>query len=187
MASASRSPGSNPAAPRVTRGNVVLLVFAALWVTGVAAGFRALWVFSGTSGAAGAPSNDWPSDSALPRHAGHATLLMFLHPRCPCSRASLNELDRLLTSLEGKLEATVGVSVAVDEGGREASRFGAETSGYCVVYAANGTLLFRGGITAARAHEGENVGSERIVSLVTTGHSDREEAAVFGCGLKDPG
>jgi hypothetical protein len=72
-----------------------------------------------------------------------------------------------------------------DEGGREGSRFAVGTSGGVVLYDTRGRLLFRGGITAARGHEGDSFGQERIASLLTTGAADRADAPVFGCALED--
>ena len=76
-----------------------------------------------------------------------------------------------------------GVAVLRDEQGREASRFAVATSGGVVLYDARGRLLFQGGITAARGHEGDSFGQERIASLLTTGAADRADAPVFGCAL----
>ena len=91
---------------------------------------------------------------------------MLVHPRCACSRASVDELAGLLLDVGGRADATVlfwtpegagdgwaegdlwatagaipGVRVMVDEGGREAARFGAHTSGQTVVYDADGNPL----------------------------------------------
>ena len=66
-----------------------------------------------------------------------------------------------------------------------ASSFAVATSGGVVLYNARGRLLFKGGITAARGHEGDSFGQERIASLLTTGAADRAAAPVFGCALED--
>jgi len=84
-----------------------------------------------------------------------------------------------------------GVSVVSDEGG-EAARFGAFTSGQALLYDSNGNLLFSGGITSARGHEGDNNGVNAIQSLVASAGADagpRAESTtpVFGCPLQDPG
>jgi hypothetical protein len=78
-----------------------------------------------------------------------------------------------------------GVTVLRDPEGAEASRFAVATSGAVVLYDPAGRLLFRGGITAARGHEGDSFGQERIASLLTTGAADRADAPVFGCALED--
>ena len=41
-------------------------------------------------------SQRWPPSSQIPLDQTSPTLLLFLHPRCPCSRSSLAELERLL-------------------------------------------------------------------------------------------
>jgi len=74
------------------------------------------------------------------------------------------------------------VHVLRDEDGAEAARFGAATSGTVALYR-DGKLLFNGGITPARGHEGDSFGKERLVSLLTTGKADRNDAPVFGCSL----
>jgi len=116
---------------------------------------------------------------------------MFAHPRCPCTRASINELAVLMAQCEGKLNAHVAffqpddaksdwsqtdlwfsasripdVEVFADEEGSEARRFGAATSGQVLLYDSDGELLFQGGITSARGHAGDNVGRSSIVRLL---------------------
>jgi hypothetical protein len=131
-----------------------------------------------------------------------------VHPQCPCSRASLAELDRIMTRVSGRVSAHVlflrppgvpdgwergtswdgiarvpGISVHVDEGGREAALFGASTSGQIVVYDADGHLRFSGGITAARGHEGDNPGADAVVAVVQGGTAQAPRTPVFGCSL----
>jgi len=73
----------------------------------------------------------------------------------------------------------------VDENGAEAQRFQSKTSGQTVLYAPSGELLFHGGITIARGHEGDNPGVDVIESLLQ--HKDAAPVAastpVFGCEL----
>jgi hypothetical protein len=76
-----------------------------------------------------------------------------------------------------------GAAALRDDDGIEAARFGAATSGFTVVYDAHGRLLFRGGLTASRGHEGDSFGQRRVVSLLTTGAADRSDSPVFGCAL----
>jgi hypothetical protein len=133
---------------------------------------------------------------------------MFAHPHCPCSRASISELARLMPRLPAGTGAHVvfvrpagtaadweqtdlwrsaasipGVSVSRDDDGVEAERFHALTSGLTLVYGSDGRLLFHGGITASRGHEGASFGQRRILSLLTTGSADRNDSPVFGCAL----
>ena len=139
---------------------------------------------------AGTPPALWPAQSRIARKPGSLSLVMVVHPHCPCSRASIEELADLMVQAHGRLEASVvfikppgftsnwaktslwrsaaaipGVSETVDDG-REARLFGAATSGQTMGYDRNGRLLFSGGITAARGHLGDNPGASAITALL---------------------
>jgi hypothetical protein len=177
-----------------------------LWAVAVLAGFAILWKYKSTpSGEETAPRR-WPQASSIRARPGRATLVMFAHPSCPCTRASVAELAQLMERMRDRLQAFVlfsaepgqsastdlwssaaripGVTALRDEGGREAEHFGAMTSGVSVVYDANGALLFKGGLTPARGHEGDSFGRERILLLLNGGTADRADAPVFGCALQ---
>jgi hypothetical protein len=136
---------------------------------------------------------------------------MLAHPRCSCTRASLNELAILMTRAAGRLSATVifvrpdgtppgwddtdlrrtaaaipGVHVLTDSAGLEASRFGAWTSGQVCYYDAAGRLAFSGGITAGRGHEGDNAGRSSLEARLAGYDSGPRHTAVFGCSLFGP-
>src|SRR5262245_15610327 len=49
----------------------------------------------------------WPAVTALSLAEDRPTVVMFIHPRCPCTRASLNELEVLLTQFPKKFQAHV--------------------------------------------------------------------------------
>jgi hypothetical protein len=189
--------------------NVVVLI--AVWALGVGYGMHRLWQYKTTAGAKAEARSSWPASTKLTRSPDHATLVMMAHPYCPCTRASVSELSVLMTQLQGRVSAYVvfdipesetadfeendlwrtaaaipGVTVVRDDGGAEAARFGAKTSGQTFVFDPEGTLLFSGGITGARGHAGDNLGRKWIVDLVRTGKSDGAQTAVFGCGLEDP-
>jgi hypothetical protein len=87
------------------------------------------------------------------------------------------------TSLWEAAQRIPGVNVVTGHEGQEARRFGARTSGQVVLYDPSGRLLFQGGITAARAHEGDNAGRTAVIEWVTSGHSMVRQTRVFGCGL----
>jgi hypothetical protein len=157
-----------------------------------------------------------PSPLQMPTEIGPpsariAILLMFLHPHCPCSRASVGELALLMTRCRGRLRAEVyfcrpagvssdwektdlwnraaaipGVHVISDIAGMKARRMNVRTSGETVLYSADGHLLFHGGITLARGHSGDNAGRAAIVSLIETGRASRTTHPVFGCSLLGP-
>src|SRR5580700_5088255 len=68
----------------------------ALWLLLVGAGFAAILNYQTASGAAGVTPQQWPAQTRIALAADRQTLIMFVHPKCPCSRASLEELNRLL-------------------------------------------------------------------------------------------
>lgn len=187
------------------------VVAGAIWLLAVTAGFGALLRYASTP----APPDDsaparWPATTALTRAGARSQLVLFAHPHCPCTHASVTELARLMGRFHDRLDARVlivqppgagdewsdsalrerargipGVKVFLDRDGVEARRFGAVASGTVLLYDRGGRLLFHGGITASRGHEGRSFGQERIASLLTTGRADSDQAPVFGCVLFD--
>jgi len=89
------------------------------------------------------------------------------------------------TDLWNQAAAIPGVRLIRDDGDVETRLFGAETSGQAFLYAADGRLLFRGGITPARGHSGDNSGRSAIQSIVAGGRADQIETPVFGCHLRE--
>jgi len=182
----------------------------AAWMSAVLGGFFWLSSYKATVGARLAAPVGWPASTTVGREPGRPTLVMFAHPHCPCTRASVSELARLAAGhpelstrvlflkpedvpdgweRTGLWRTVAGIPGAVplrDDRGREAARFGAVTSGFTILYDADGKLLFSGGITASRGHEGDSFGRRRIASLLRTGSADRRDAPVFGCALPAP-
>lgn len=191
-------------APRTRRAAVIAGV--ALWAAGVAGALWGLTLYKSTPGAEGAAPAVWPAASTLARDPARPTLLMFVHARCPCTRASVSELATLVAHTAERARVVVvadepnagtesltrarsipGVVVIGDAGGIEARRFGALTSGFTAVYDASGALLFRGGITGSRGHVGDNVGraaAERAVLAAARG-DEPQHTPTFGCSLFD--
>jgi len=198
-------------APPRKRGWWVLM--GVLWLGGVAGGSLAMARYALTPGESLEPPSRWPGDSGLPRVEGRPTLVMLAHPLCPCTRASLGELAGVMAKAQGRLDAFVlflkpegtgqdwekgalwrsaaaipGVTALRDEGGAQAERFGAITSGQVLVYDAGGALRFSGGITPARGHAGDNAGRAAVEALLgdETAPLARAEHAVYGCELANP-
>jgi hypothetical protein len=188
----------------------VLAPLIAGWLTVVAAGLGTLTYHSFVAGEQAVVPALWPRDSALGLAAQGPTLVVVAHPQCGCTRASIAELDRLMTRIGGQLTAYVlfsvpagmddegretelfrqasaidGVTVIADRDGVEAARFGAATSGQVYLFDAAGELRFEGGITPSRAHEGDSVGRQQIIALVEGDTTQRKASAVYGCGLWD--
>lgn len=202
-----QDPTCTPAARRPTTSLIGQIV---VWLSCVALGLAALFLYSVNAGTAGEAPRSWPTHTRVPWVDGAPQLVMVAHPRCSCTRASIAELSRLMTRLNGKLRAHVlflrpngkgadwertdlyesaalitGVTVHTDVGGDEVRRFGAATSGQVYLYGTNRRLVFSGGITPSRSHQGDNVGRRRIVELVTLGETERDSSTVYGCPLSE--
>lgn len=182
------------------------------WLATVVTGFCMLWGYENTPGKSSRPPLDWPSESEIEPGTDRPTLLLFAHPRCPCTRASIRELSLIMARCQELVETRVlfirpaefdvdwektdlwrtasgipGVRVRADIGHEEARRFQVRTSGVTLLYDTAGRLLFRGGITGSRGHQGDNAGRSAIVSLLTGGEAEREETFAFGCALNSTG
>lgn len=174
----------------------------------IGGGFASLERYTNTPGREAAAPSRLPQLAALPLSSDKPQLLMFVHPRCPCTRASLEELARVLAQsprpadvrvlftvpanagdawrrggLWDQAAAIPGVQTQTDAGGALAKRFGAVTSGQVLLYAPDGRLLFRGGITGTRGHEGDNPGSDAVLDRLTDSSLPCRRNPVFGCAL----
>lgn len=175
------------------------VVLVAGWLTLVGVGARAIYAYSTTPGEQAPAPSRWPTDSTLDRPSNRLVIVMFVHAECPCTRASLHELGELARGAEHRASIRVvfdqagdawelagtiaGATRVLDPLGREASRFGAKTSGHVVVYDAGGTQRYAGGITGSRGHVGDNMG-RRIIEGLLAGSSHGELGyPVFGCAL----
>jgi hypothetical protein len=150
----------------------------------------------------------FPAHSAIALEGSRPTLILFAHPLCPCTRASFDELKDILAQVQGKVSVYVvftvakglpdswkdgdlrmaaasypGIRIVEDDGGAEAQRFGVTGSGHCLLYAPSGQLLFSGGITGSRGHDGDNAGQLAVVDLIQSGHAAITRTPVFGCSL----
>ncbi len=178
------------------------------WTLAVGTGLWGLHAYEATPGRPGDPRPCWPEGGRLRPVPGRPTLLLFAHPRCPCTRASLEELARIMERCQGAVtahvvffrpsvspepwrttdlwtcaEAIPGVRVLDDPEGSEAARFGAETSGHVVLYDRSGELVYAGGITPARGRVGDNPGRDQVIRHLAGLPTIRAEAPVFGCSI----
>jgi hypothetical protein len=178
------------------------------WMLAAVGGLYFLNSYSGAPGAVGAVPSVWPRESALVLAEDKPTLLMFLHPKCSCSVASLHEFEKIITkskdrshnvlvfiapastsaawqnsSLRKEAEKIPYTRVWSDYDGKEAARFGAETSGQVLLYRGDGALAFAGGITSSRAHEGDNRGEDTVLALLNGQQVAKPSSNVYGCGL----
>jgi hypothetical protein len=179
-----------------------------LWLFAVGTGIVMILDYENASGSTGTAPEHLLSGTQIPLDHNRDTLIMFAHPRCPCTRASLGELNRLLAQSNGRIAAHIfffrppgyaadwtrtdlwrsaaaipGVAVQDDVDDALARKFGAETSGYVLLYDTHGKLLFRGGITGSRGHAGDNAGETAIISLAMGQSTTVTQTPVYGCSL----
>jgi hypothetical protein len=164
--------------------------------------------YGGSPGTSQAAPPQWPVESSIHLSERGATLIIFAHPHCPCTRASLGELEEIVarsgstvttsvvflkpvgsddswdrTDLVQTAAAIPGVHVIHDLDGAEARLFGATTSGQALLFNARGELLFNGGITQARGHAGDNAGRFAIESCLANRAPACLQTPVFGCPI----
>jgi hypothetical protein len=164
------------------------------------------------------PPVRWPKDTRLARNKSGDSLLVFVHPHCPCTQATIVELERLLSSFQStgrldRLELWVVAAIprrapkewsftslierslrlpnaklCLDDGGTEASRFAALTSGTVMLYSPGGRLRYAGGVTVARGHAGANAGIRALARLLTGESGSTSAVPALGCRLvlEDP-
>lgn len=187
-----------------------LFVVAVVWFATAASGMAGLWAYATTPGPRVEGPASWPAETRVSRAAQDSTLVVFLHPHCPCSQATLGELLTVLSRVRHTVHVDVrfyrpakaepgwehtdlwrmaasipGVVVSADDDGAEAGRFGAMVSGQALLYDAGGRLLFSGGITGARGHAGDNDGALALVSLIDGQTPPASRSRVFGCFLRN--
>jgi hypothetical protein len=197
----------------IFKKQAVVAAAVALWLQAVVFGFRMLWQYSATPGHPASPPISWPKRAPFERRNGKATLVMFVHPQCPCSRASLGELAIIAAHSQEHLDAVIffyrpakrasdwartdlwqtaahinNVRAFEDPDAQAAQTFGAFTSGQTLLYGSDGKLLFKGGITASRGHSGDNAG-RRVIGALLNGEAIAQNrlpiiTPVFGCSLQ---
>lgn len=182
-----------------------------VWLVLVAGGMAALGRYEFTPGRGARPAEVWPATSRLTRETGRATVILAAHPRCPCTRATLSELERIQARARGRFKLHVlfyqppsappewrsGISWEIAKGlpdtqlhpdpeSREAGLFDAYTSGQVVAYDAGGKLIFSGGITGSRGHSGDNAGADELLRVLAGQPvAPNFSSHVFGCSLRE--
>jgi hypothetical protein len=185
--------------------------FAAMvWVTVLVSGFGALIQYQMRAGAPAVASSEWPRGADLKFDPLRCNLVMFAHPKCPCTNASLEELKVALTLGRGEISPTIcffdpdgvpedwtqtslvraarkipGLNVVIDQNGTIAAKFGALTSGQVLMFDGRGRRVFAGGITGSRGHAGYNRGLAFVLGLAKGDIREPQQAPVFGCALHD--
>ena len=182
-----------------------------VWSVACAAGFWKLWVYGNTPSVSGEmnPAN-WQIPAELVVTEDVHAMYVFAHPKCPCTRATFNELERLQAQFEGRMAIRVvffepmdadaswrrtglwaqasqfpNAEIIPDPGGALAHSAGATSSGTVGVFDPDGQLLFWGGITPSRGHEGESVGLISVRSVLSGGEPIQSRCDAFGCEIFD--
>lgn len=187
---------------------IFLMALSALWCLGVFAGFTWLTTYAATAGKPATPPKQIQL-TPFSQVSSNEQLLVFLHPHCSCSQATLHELDRVLASVAHKPDVHIffadvrehdsiktsalwqqaqlidDAKISIDENDL-AQQLSVHTSGGMLLYNMDGKLLFNGGITASRGHEGDNAGKAQLVNALKTSLDTSSQAAVFGCALSSP-
>jgi hypothetical protein len=188
-------------------GRQISIVSLVLWAAGVVTGFGLLAIYDATSGRAAGAKTRWPEGTPLTLNPDHPTLVLFAHPQCPCTAATMETLNRALAQASGRAEVMVyfyddpalgahwtnspvwrdaaaipGVKVYKDELGEMARAFGAFTSGQALLYAPDGKLIYQGGLTPARGQPGDGT----VLSTWLIDGTGPSTAPVFGCSLLGP-
>ncbi len=175
-----------------------LWIMVGLWVLLSGAALFVMADYGSEPGEAGAAPEIWPSalSTGIVPTPGKPTVVLFAHPLCPCTRATLVELESLTNRLYGLFDLHVlfyepadvsampavwaasdlkhmasklpGTRLHKDTNGELAKYFGAYTSGQVLLYGTDNRLRFAGGITPSRGHAGENPGRATLISSIMT-------------------
>ncbi|MBS1969160.1 MAG: hypothetical protein JSU04_02570 [Bdellovibrionales bacterium] len=169
---------------------------------------KILWNYQTTPGVQQKKTTRILNTSLIQLTSQQPTLIMFAHPQCPCTKASITELQGIAQKLRGHVNIKIffihpaskdrgwvessswalakkipDAQVLADPRGMMAKMFSARVSGETLLYSKEGELLFEGGITPSRGHIGENHGTQSIVEAVQTGASSIKKTQIYGCSL----
>ncbi|SMP75553.1 AhpC/TSA family protein [Neorhodopirellula lusitana] len=135
-------------------------------------------------------------------------VLVFYHPHCPCTRATIRSLQRLEsmfapdtqivgyayqpaskddnwieTTTTQALRSLQNATVLADRDAQACEDFEIVTSGHVLVYDHNGELKFSGGITPSRGHEGSCASGTAFLNSVNGKTNAEQSWPVFGCPI----
>lgn len=178
------------------------------WLFVLSIGLVAMARFDWTEGRRGDVPSHWPADSIHARATDRPTLVLALHPLCPCGRASLALLTELASHHPGSFDLLIlflmpavpdpawaeaqawrdaraipGARIAADPRGIESARFGARTSGHALMFDSAGRRLFEGGLTPGRGMAGAGAGFAAVQDILRSDVPRTTSAPVFGCDL----
>jgi hypothetical protein len=187
---------------------LALIVVTALWGAATFASWERLASHAYRQAATTSGVATWPQLGADFLADEKTRIVVFAHPGCPCTRATVAELAEVLADCPADASAAVvfvtaglpddvvsnsdtvaaarqtnNVIVVLDDDAQIAARYGATVSGETFAFNAAGRRIFHGGITAARGHRGTSGGRELLEQAIRNPAADTGEAPVFGCRL----
>jgi hypothetical protein len=179
------------------------------WLTVILGYWTALAAHSLTPGTLQAPPSLESADFTISNAGLRHCLVMAVHPKCPCTRASAEQLSRLIARFREQLHCVVlvykpanesddwtdtnlikslseqpGTRLLVDVNGQKALKLGMSTSGAVILYSPQGRARYWGGITAARGHAGDNLGADAIASVLNGSPPEDVSQPVYGCHIQ---
>ncbi len=174
----------------------------AFWAFGVLAGYTMVLQYH----VRGAEQQQATREPAAAAPSGRR-LLVFVHPKCPCSLASVRQLSRIISrdpTLPVEFHLFLPADASSDwaqgavwelasriptacleldvDGALAASRH-VEFSGHCILLNEHGECLFSGGVTPGRGHEGDSAGGNELLAAILTGRQAAATFDVFGCRI----
>ncbi len=194
------------------RSTVTIVAMTILWLIAVGAFVTSITDHLARPGPVSEhQSNAWPTNERVRLNEDGFTLLMFVHPDCPCTQSSLAELERLLAQqsvrpinthiilpVPNDAESTHKITNVfprslslypfqekhiLDKNAQLTRLFGIRTSGHCLLFDQSGQLLFSGGLTPLRGHEGSCPGNISLAECLHGQPPQTRQSPVFGCAL----
>lgn len=194
------------------RQTAFVFLFAAaylIWISLLFVGHLVLYEYELTPSPLANSKRVFPQSSDVQLAHGRQNIVMFLHPSCPCSEASVDEFHELMRAGEKDSVGTVvfymppekepewslapivqrvkrirNVTIEYDTDGSRAETFGVTTSGHVLIYDGRGILQFTGGITGSRGHTGDNHYFDLAKQCILARRAKYTTTPVFGCALR---
>ncbi len=171
------------------------------WLAALVGGVGFLSAHQFTPGQSGPAPRQLSEAETGTKRAERPRVMMFVHPHCPCSPVSLRNFAKAVAGTgaeaiiyvtaedpaatpNGRVARVCAAELRADPDGAVAKRFGAMTSGHVLLYGADGRLVFEGGITDGRGHEGDNPGLRAVTARLSGTENEPVSFPVFGCPLQ---
>lgn len=180
----------------------IRIALLAIWLSAVIGSSWILHRYEATPGGTAARPTPKP-----PQKLANA-LLVFAHPQCPCTQASLQNVERfhrdhpeiraelvLVIPKGAPKEFAEGptlqwhrknpwATLVRDEQGAMARSYGATTSGHVIYIDETGRTRFNGGVTRGRGLVGDSTALRNLYQAVSVnGAKLAQNGSVFGCSL----